>query len=188
VLDAIAHRPLVVFTTAYDRYAVAAFEVEALDYLVKPFGRRRFRETVERVRRAFDAGAALPEGTVPGEGVAGAARETPVGRPLRRLFVRCGRRITPLAVADVVRFEAEGDYVRAHLAGRSHLLHVALKELETLLEPGRFLRVHRSHLVQLDRVASLEESDDRRFQVVLDDGSRVVASRAGSRGLKRLIR
>lgn len=177
VLRSLEHRPLVVFTTAYDRYAVAAFEVEALDYLVKPFGRRRFHETLERVRRSLQVEAPAAE-----------RRDPLADAPLRRLFARSGRRMVPIDVADVLRFEADGDYARAVSRHGRHLLHVSLGELERRVEPGRFLRVHRSHLVAIDRIASLDEGDDRRLRVLLDDGSAVIASRSGSARLRRLVR
>jgi two-component system LytT family response regulator len=181
VLEKIRHRPMVVFTTAHDRYAVAAFELEALDYLVKPFGARRFHATLERVRRQLAAGR-QPIPSVE------RAQEAVSGEPLRRVFARVGHRIVPVLVPKVSRFEAAGDYVKAHVEGEELLLHVSLEELERRLDARRFLRVHRSHIVNLDRVLRMEDSDDRRLDVFLQDGSRVTASRAGSSRLRNLIR
>lgn len=181
VLERIRHRPLVVFTTAYDRYAVAAFELEALDYLVKPFGARRFHAALERVRRQLAAGRPAVSSTE-------RVQEAVSGEPLRRVFARVGHRIVPVLVPKVSRFEAAGDYVKAHVDGEDLLLHVSLEELERRLDPRRFLRVHRSHIVNLDRVVRMEDSDDRRLDLFLQDGSRVTASRAGSSRLRGLIR
>jgi len=187
VLERVRHRPRVVFTTAHDRYAVTAFELEALDYLVKPFGRERFQAALDRVWRQLDApSAAAGSGLGPTEPER-LARALSDG-PLVRFFARVGARIEPVPIRDVVRFEAEGDYVRAHLASASHLLHVGLGELARRLDPATFLRVHRSHVVNLDAVARMEEHDDRRLALVLADGSRVVASRSGSALLRTMIR
>lgn len=181
VLERIRHRPAVVFTTAYDRYAVAAFELEALDYLVKPFGRRRFRATLERVRRKLEGGAPKPS-------AAESVRSALSGQPLRRLFAREGGRILPIPVDSIVRIEARDDYAEVHTAERSYLLHLSLTELEARLDPERFCRVHRSHILNLDHVALLQPHDDRRLLIRLKDGSRVIASRAASQRLRELIR
>ena len=146
VLERIRHRPRVVFTTAYDRYAVSAFEFEAVDYLVKPFGRRRFRETLDRLHRRIEE-----------EGVVVSAYEgehAALGGPyLRRLFARTGNRIVPIAVDTIMRLEAADYCVEAFCPDGSHLLDLTLGDLESRLDPDRFCRVHRSHIVNLDCVA-----------------------------------
>lgn len=177
VLERIRHRPAVVFTTAFDRYAVAAFELEAVDYLVKPFGRSRFAAMLERVRRRLAGGE-------PGPAVE-RARDALAGQPLRRLFARRGDRVIPIATARIVRIEAEGDYVAVHCgADRPFLLSVSLADLEDRLDPERFERVHRSHLVNLDHVREMRSFDDRRLAIRLGDGSEVIASRTGSQRLR----
>jgi two-component system LytT family response regulator len=176
VLERIRHRPAVVFTTAFDRYAVAAFELEAIDYLVKPFGRTRFGAMLERVRRRLAAGGPAP----PAE----RAQEALVRRPLSRLFARRGERVIPIPTAQVSRAEAQGDYVAVHAGGKSYLLAVSLADLEARLDPERFERVHRAHLVNLDHVRELRAFDERRLVIRLADGSEVVASRTGSQKLR----
>jgi two-component system LytT family response regulator len=180
VLEHAHHQPAVVFTTAYDHYAVAAFELEAIDYLVKPFGRRRFHRTLERVRRRLDD----PEG---GTTMLARAREALGEGAVKRLFARLGNTIVPIAVASVVRFEASGSYVAAHTARGRYRLNVSLSELEGRLDAERFRRVHRQHIVNLDFVTSIEPYDDRRVTVKLNDGSSVVASRAGSQVLRGMV-
>lgn len=180
VLERTAHDPIVVFTTAHDQYAVAAFELEALDYLLKPFTRGRFISAVGRARGRLHLRRDIP----PARARARAALD---GAPLTRLFVQAHDRILPVRIRDVTRFEAAADYVRIHVGGRSHLARLALGDLEVRLSPDRFLRVHRSHIVNLDRIASLERHDDRRLMVRMDDGSELVASRSGTRQLKTLI-
>lgn len=169
----------IVFTTAYDRFAIAAFEVGAIDYLVKPFGRERFAATLERL-----------------QGRLGQAGDPPATRaldvldrsPLRRLYARRGDRIVPIAVDSIIRVQAQGDYAEVHYPGGTHLLHVSLTELAARLDPERFERVHRSHVVNLDAVLHLQSSDDRRLRIVLSDGSSVLASRAASEALRRRAR
>lgn len=179
VLHRLSHLPEVIFTTAYDQHAVAAFEIGAVDYLVKPFGRERFLATLERARRRLDPG----EVPASGERV-----RTALVPPLERLFARKGERIVPVPAREISRVEACGDYARLHTPAGTHLLHVSLAELAERLDPGRFLRVHRSHLVNLDAIAHLEPYDERRLALVLRDGSRVVASRGASERLRRLVR
>ena len=178
VVREIRRQPEIVFTTAYDRFALAAFEAGALDYLVKPFGRRRFETMLERVRRRI-----APD-------VVGAPERAraAVASPLRRLFARTREAIVPVPVESIRRIRANGDYVEIHAPGGSHLLHMTLSELASRLEPGRFCRVHRSEIVNLDRVERLVAFDERRLLVRLDDGTEIVASRSGSETLRRLTR
>ncbi len=180
VLEEITHRPAVVFTTAYDEHAVTAFELGATDYLVKPFGRKRFEDTLARVREH------LADERWTGSAVERAARALREG-PVDRIFARKGRKIVPVPVDSVVRIEAGRSYVTLKTGQGDFLLSVTLLDLEERLDPRRFLRVHRSHIVNLDHLVALEPYDDRRLLVCLDDDSSVVASRAGSRLLRSLV-
>ena len=177
----ITHEPVIVFTTAYDHYAATAFELAAVDYLVKPFGPERFQEAVERAV----ASLRRPDAT-PASGVRHLEALDPTG-PIERLFIRDKERILPITVSEVIRFEAEGDYVGVHTSDHSVLVRLSLKDLEKRLV-GRFLRVHRSHLVNLDHVRSFEQHDEARLTAVMSDGTRIVASRARSRELRRRAR
>jgi two-component system LytT family response regulator len=179
VLNRVEHQPAVVFTTAFDRYAVAAFELEAIDYLIKPFGRKRFHATLERVRRRLAADEGLPP---PRERASVALGEG----PLERVFARKGNRIVPLRIVEVTRVEACDDYTEVHCRGETFLLHLRLQELERRLDPGRFLRVHRSHVINLDHVKQMRPFDDRRLEIHLLDGSKILASRSGSRKLREM--
>lgn len=177
VLERIRHRPRVVFTTAYDRYAVTAFEFEAVDYLVKPFGRRRFRETLDRLRRRIERqGGSATEYE--------RERKALDGPFPPRFFSKTGNRIVPVPVATIMRLEAADDYVEAHCTDGVHLLDLSLAELESKLDPERFCRVHRSHLVNFDYVVEMRRFDARRLTVLMKDGAEVVASRAGSKLLR----
>jgi two-component system LytT family response regulator len=178
VLSRITHRPSVVFTTAYDRYAVAAFEARALDYLLKPFGRRRLVETLDRIRESIGADAASEVGSVER---GRAALE--VSAPLDWLFVRERGRVTPVNVQHVVRFEGSDDYVTIHTAERQLLATLKLADLERML-PANFVRIHRSHIVNLAMVESFVTGEGARFTVVLRDRTRIAVSRDRARWLR----
>lgn len=181
VLQQIKHQPEVVFATAYDQYAVAAFELGALDYLVKPFGRQRFRQMLDRVRQRLATGSESPS--------APERARTALGQPpLRRLFARHGDKIVPIAAATIVRIQAQGDYAEVHAPGGPYLLHVTLSELASRLDRERFIQVHRSHIVSLDAIKLLRPHDERRLVIVLANGEEIVASRAASEALRRQAR
>ncbi|MFN7940183.1 MAG: LytTR family DNA-binding domain-containing protein [Thermoanaerobaculia bacterium] len=180
LLRRLRHRPEVVFTTAHDAYAVAAFELGALDYLVKPFGRERLLAALERVR----ARAAAREA---GPGAVERALEAATS-PLTRLFARKGQRIVPIAAREITRIRANGEYAEVHTADGSYLLQVTLKELLERLDPQLFEPVHRSHIVNLEAVEHLRPADDRRLLVTMRDGTRIVASRAASARIRRRVR
>jgi two-component system, LytTR family, response regulator len=180
VIETVRHAPEVVFTTAYDQYAVAAFEIGALDYLVKPFGRERFLRAVDRLRRRLEGAAAVP--------ALDRARAAFAPGYLTRLFARRGDRIVPIQARDIRRVEAQGDYAEVHTPGGAFLLHVSLKELAARLDPQRFLQVHRSHIVSLDAIDHMRPYDERRLLIVLRDGGEVVASRTASERLRGIVR
>lgn len=189
VLERTRYRPHVVFTTAYDRHAVAAFELQALDYLLKPFGEERFGRALERARRALDGDLGRDADGIRTEpGLAERALAAGTDAPLERIFVRRGNRVYTVPVADVERFEATGDYVRAYTADEDHLLSVRIGDLEDHLDTATFLRVHRSHLVNLDHVLEFRPHSGSRYLVCLRSGAEVVASRRRSRDIRRKAR
>jgi two-component system LytT family response regulator len=177
VLRNLQHRPRVIFTTAFDKYAVAAFEVQALDYLLKPFGAQRLEQALERVRlnvHAEDADTVQDryEAATSGSG------------PLRRLYVRVGGRIIPLAVEKILHCEARGDYVALHTLDRTYVVNTSVEFLAARLSPESFVRIHRSHIVNLEAVEAFERHDDKRVHARLTNGTTVVASRAWSSALR----
>ncbi|MBK8250754.1 MAG: response regulator [Gemmatimonadetes bacterium] len=178
VMQRLTHHPMVVFTTAYAEYAVTAFELGSLDYLLKPFGPERLQSAMERVRAAV-----------------GEPRESPVERlaaalgtgPITRLFVRSGNAVLPVAVDALVHLEAWGDYVIAHTATSKYVIHVSLQRLEERLDPSCFVRVHRSHLVHLACVAAFRPEGGG-LVAELTTGARVPVSRTHARAVRRLAR
>lgn len=176
VFRRIEHRPFVMFTTAYDEHALAAFELGAVDYLMKPFGPARLAAAMDRVRSTV--GEPGPTDAV--ERLRGAL----AGGPITRLFVRVGSAIVPLAVERVSWFEADGDYVVAHVGTSRHLLHLALSRLEQRLDARKFTRVHRAHIVNLDHVRAFRRDDRGGLEAELIDGTRVPVSRARAQELR----
>jgi two-component system LytT family response regulator len=177
----LTHRPFVVFTTAYSEHAVTAFELGALDYLLKPFGPERLAAALDRVR------AAIGEPLAPALDRYG---EFLSSGPMSRLFVRTGRAILPVCVDDIAWFEALGDYVSAHPAPRAgrgnHLLHLALSRLEERLDPAKFVRIHRTRIVNLDHVSAFRRELDGRLVAVMADGSELPVSKAKAQILRKL--
>ena len=176
VVEQIKHRPYIVFTTAYDKYAVTAFEIGALDFLLKPFGRERVRAAAERGRAAIEHG--MPPVVARAHEALGASS------PITRVFVRERGRVIAVSLDTVERLEACDDYVELHAGGRQHLVHARLQDLEARLDPRRFVRIHRSHVVNLDFVVAIEPHEGSRAAAVMKSGARVVASRPGAARLR----
>jgi two-component system response regulator LytT len=162
-------RPAVVFVTAYERYAVDAFAVEAFDYLVKPVEPERLARVVERLTRARRAQAP------PVEKVA---------------VVSAGGTKTLLDYDAIHWIEADGDYSRVHTYDRSYLATSSLRELEELLPPAHFARIHRSHLVNLGKVAAVRRAGPERIRLALDDeqGTELDVARRQTRALRDRLR
>lgn len=177
VLRRITHQPFVVFTTAYAQHAVAGFELGALDYLLKPFGPDRLARCLERVRAAMGEPSSPSALTRMSEALARG--------PMSRLFVRSGGSIVPVAVKDVEWFESSGDYVVAHTTRGRHMLHLALARLETRLDPERFVRVHRTHIVNLDHVVAFKRRDGK-LVAAMAGGREVPVSRERAKELRLL--
>ena len=178
VVRRLERQPFVIFTTAFSQHAVSAFELGAVDYLLKPFGRARLSAAMERVRAAIGE----PVGVNALERLTGALANGPISR----LFVRTGGTLVPLLVADVAWFEAEGDYVVAHTARTRHVLNISLTRLEARLDPVRFVRVHRAHLVNMDFVRAFKRDAGGNLEAELVDGRRVPVSRARAQELRSL--
>lgn len=196
VIERTKKAPHVIFTTAYDEYAVRAFEVHSLDYLLKPFSPDRFGEALERARGALERPAIAPEtmheliedlrrlfatGSASAVGAAG-------GGPPARISARRGSRILLLEMDDILWFEAEDTLVFARTAGERALVEHTLADLEQQLAPG-FFRAHRSCLVNLNRIAEIRPGEAGTYRIVFGDEQRssVPLSRRQARRLRELI-
>lgn len=169
VLERLDHQPHVVFTTAYAQHAVTAFELGALDYILKPFGPERLAKALDRARAAIGEPSTAP--------AFGRLRAALAGGSMTRLFVRSGPTVIPLAVQDVSWFEASGDYVTAHAGRKHHLLHLSLARLEARLDSKKFLRIHRTHIVNVDHVMTFRRHGKGQLVAELRDGTTLVVSR-----------
>jgi two-component system LytT family response regulator len=184
-------QPVVVFVTAHDRYAPRAFDVAAIDYVLKPFTDARFQTAIERAKQALrsrelerlrDAVAALANsaallGSRPG-------RQAEAGY-LERLTVRTGKRFTIISAADVDWIEAAADYARLHVRGRRHLLRSTMQTLERRLDPRRFIRVHRSTIVNIAAITEIRHTGADEYVVVLPGG---IVRELSERGRIKLAR
>lgn len=180
VLELLSWHPQVVFTTAYDEYAIKAFEVEAVDYLLKPFEAERLYRALDRARDRLVRGDGQPL-----ESLARTHRSRQA--PLARLLVREGPRIHVVPAEDVDFIESQDDYVLIRAGGLELRKKQTLAELQDLLDPGRFVRIHRCYLLNLDRLARLEAYAKGSHVAFLRDGARLPVSRTGYGRLKRLL-
>jgi two-component system, LytTR family, response regulator len=178
VLDLVGRDVPVVFVTAYDEFALRAFEVHAVDYLLKPVSRERLAEALGRARARRTprpAPAALRE----------AAR--PPGAPLERIVIRDGANVHVVPVDKIDYVEAQDDYVAFRTGGKALLKEQPLGEVETQLDPRRFVRIHRSYLLNIDRLAKVElYAKDSRIAILVD-GTKLPLSRAGYQRLQQLL-
>ena len=180
VLDLIGSDIDVVFVTAYDTYALRAFEVHAVDYLLKPFSAERFAEALDEAR-----GRMARAERVPVSRVVETARET--GAHLERVLIRSGSKVDVIPVGRIDYVLARDDYVGFMVGGRELLKQQTLGDLEGRLDPGRFVRVHRSCILNLDRLARLDLATRHSHVAVLKDGTELPVSRSGYARLNELL-
>ena len=180
VLRGIKDPPHVIFATAFDEYAIKAFEVEALDYLLKPFSQTRFTEAVARVRQKIADGRARSDA----EAIARVAE--PARAWATQIPVHTARKILVVPVKDIFWFAVESRLVYAHVEGRSLMTNFTLRELEERLDPKVFFRAHKSRLVNLDQVKEIARWFGGRYRLVMKDSqsSQVELSRVQARELR----
>jgi len=180
VLEMIDPAIAVVFVTAHDEHAVRAFEVNAVDYLLKPVDPERLREAVGRARQRLGRGERMPVAAL-------AAAVRPPGVPLARVLVRDGPRVHVITTDALDYIEAQDDYIAVHSVGKSYLKQQPIAAIEATLDPARFIRIHRSYILNLDRLSRIElYAKDSRI-AILHDGTRLPLSRAGHARLKELL-
>ncbi len=177
VVELAAGKSRYIFVTAFDQYALKAFEVHAVDYLLKPFNQLRFDEALAHARTSLrnSAGVAAMVSEA-------AARNVPLGRVL----IRDGTRVHVIAVDKIDFIEAQDDYVRIHSEGKGYLKNQRLAELESQLDPAMFVRVHRSYLLNLGCISRIEQGKDS-HSAILADGTRIPVSRSGYQKVRDLI-
>jgi two-component system LytT family response regulator len=176
--------PAVVFVTAYDEYAIRAFEVDAIDYLLKPVTPERFAAAVARVVSRMQRRDSSLD--VPLRALATRANERPV--PATRFVARRGAKHYFVRVADIDWIEAVGNYVRLQTGDKSHLIRETMKGIEGKLDPGDFVRIHRSAIVAVERIQTIEAREHGEYLVTMQGGAKLVSSRAYSERVRSLLR
>jgi len=180
VLELIASDVTVIFVTAYDQYAIRAFEVHAVDYLLKPFSPERLAEALDRARARIAAKEQVPDGLV----AAGRARQT----PLERILIRDRADVHVIPVDKIDYLESQDDYVSVKASGKSFLKEQTLAELETLLDEDVFVRIHRRYILNIARLSRIELAVKDNRIAILADGSKLPISRSGYARLKELLK
>jgi len=168
------HKPYVIFVTAYDQYAVRAFEVHALDYLLKPYDQERFTTAWQLAKaRILEKQTSQRD-----QHILALLEELKAGpRYLERLVVKSEGRVFFVDIDELNYIEAEGNYVRVHSGGKSHLLRETISGLESQLDPKKFLRIHRSAIVKIDRIKELQPWFHGEYHVILENGKQLTLSR-----------
>jgi len=180
VLELVGKDVAVVFTTAYDQYALRAFEVHAVDYLLKPFSPERLAEALSRARERLGRGERWPPPEV------AAAAQPPAGYSTR-VLVRDGPRVHVIPVHKIDYVQAQDDYVAFRSEGKDYLKEQTLAEVETALDPSKFVRIHRSYVLPIDRLARVELDERENRLAVLTTGQKLPVSRAGYARLNKAI-
>ena len=185
VLEAIDKEamPLVIFVTAYDQYALRAFEVYALDYLLKPFDRQRFDKALQRAKARL-----VNERSDINQRALALLEELRAEKShVERMLVKSGGRAFFLKTDEIDWVEAEGKYVRLHVGKESYLVREAISSLEAQLDPKKFLRIHRCSIVNIDRVRELQQWFHNEYRVILRDGTELMLSRSCRKKLGDLL-
>ena len=181
LLEAEGRRPAVVFVTAYDQHALRAFEAHTVDYLLKPFSKERFDAALTKARML--QGAQAVASPPPAAELAASARQ---GKPIERVVVKDGPKVTVIPLDRLDWVQAQDDYVLLRTEGKNLLKQQTLASLETQLDSNRFIRIHRSYLLNLDRLVRVEQDTKEHRDAILRDGTRLPVSRAGYQRLREL--
>jgi len=188
VMELVGEKTAVIFVTAYDEFALKAFDVHAVDYLLKPVEPARLAEAIERAAaRLALVRSRLSDLPIGPSAVAVAAAARPPGRTLERVLIREEGRVHVLPLGKIDFVEAKDDYLSFAVAGKRLQKQQTMAELEAQLDGGRFVRVHRSYLLNIDRLARLELYAKDSWIAILADGTRIPVSRAGHARLKELL-
>jgi len=182
LLELAEHKPLIIFTTAYDAFAIKAFEMNATDYLLKPFAPQRFAEALQKAIAKF-ANKTNNDATI------AAVLKTIDEKPeiIDRIAVRNGAKIHVVATHDIVYLEAEGDYVMIHTKDGKYLKEKTMRYFETHLEPKTFIRIHRSFIANVSYIARLEHYDKEQYVAIMKTAQQLKVSSSGYRLLKEAL-
>jgi len=182
VLELLDKPPAIIFSTAYDQFAIRAFEMNAIDYLLKPYSRDRFSRAVEKALQSLHSGASGDSGPA---GVLKTLEEAP--EMLNRIAVKVRHKVHVIPVQEVEYLSADGDYVSIHSKGDRYLKEKTMRYFETHLDPAMFVRIHRSTIINVEFMDKLEYYDKESYAVLMKDGTRLKASTSGYKTLKEAL-
>jgi two-component system LytT family response regulator len=182
MLELLDEYPEIIFTTAYDEFALRAFELNAVDYLMKPFSKVRFDDALEKV---FTRLKNKSQQNTTVEKLKEQVQET--SGPQERFFVKTGSRIDVIPVEDIIHVEAQDDYVELHTSKGRFLKKETMNRLEHQLSPEKFIRVHRSHIIRVDQMEKLEKYGKESYMVILKNGAKVLVSKSRIKSLKEQL-
>jgi len=182
LLDLLDQSPMIIFSTAYDQYAIKAFEMNATDYLLKPYSKERFQQAVQKAVAQACSGV---RSAAPVENLVKTLDENP--EFLQRVAVKSRHKVTVIPIEDLVYLEAEGDYVMLHTREGKHLKEKTMKYFETHLDPAQFIRIHRSFIVNAKFIDRIEYYDKENYAVLTRTGAKLRASTTGYKILKQAL-
>jgi two-component system LytT family response regulator len=176
--------PAVIFVTAYDKYALRAFDAQAVDYLLKPFNESRFQQAVQRAKERIRK----PDGGQMSNELMSLLKDVQAGRkPAERLVIKSGGRVLFLKAGEIDYVEAAGNYLNLYVGKETHLIRETMQSLESRLDPERFLRIHRSTIVNLERIKELQPWFGGEYVVILRDGRKLTLSRTYRARVQQLL-
>ncbi|RIW17057.1 response regulator [Algoriphagus lacus] len=178
MLELLDEPPAVIFTTAFDQYALKAFDAKAMDYLLKPFSQARFKQAIDRFLESWEIGKA-ERGAEP--------ELSQLAEKSNRLVVRVKNDIKIIPIQDVAFFEAEDDYISIHTPSGKYLKKMTMKTLEETLDPGKFARVHRSYIINLNGITGIETYERDTYLVKLRGGQQIPVSKTGYSKLRQVL-
>jgi two-component system LytT family response regulator len=182
LLDLLEQPPLIIFSTAYDQYAIKAFEMNAIDYLLKPYSKERFAQAVQKAIAMAASGVKLD---MPVQNLVKTLDENP--EFLLRIAVKSRHKVSVIPIEDIVYLEAEGDYVMIHTKDARHLKEKTMKYFENHLDPSQFIRIHRSYIVNAKFIDRIEYYDKENYAVLTKNGDKLKASTSGYKLLKQAL-
>ncbi|MDZ7742447.1 MAG: LytTR family DNA-binding domain-containing protein [Bacteroidota bacterium] len=182
MLELLDHWPVIIFTTAYEQFAIKAFEMNATDYLLKPFSKDRFAQAV---KKALDK---INNDQKDDSDIRGLVQHKDEQiDELQRIAVRTGRKIHVIASEDIHYIESDGDYVKIHTAANSYLKEKTMKFFETHLDASRFVRIHRSYIVNVHEIDRLEQYEKESYIALLKNGNRLKVSKSGYKEVREVL-
>ncbi|MDP1624052.1 MAG: LytTR family DNA-binding domain-containing protein [Bacteroidales bacterium] len=182
LLDLLEQPPLIIFSTAYDQYAIKAFEMNAIDYLLKPYSQERFTQAVHKALAQASGGINM---SAPVQNLVKTLDDDP--EYLQRIAVKSRHKVTVVPIDEIIYFEAEGDYVMLHTKEAKHLKEKTMKYFESHLDPKQFIRIHRSYILNASFIDRIEYYDKENYAVITKNGAKLRASTTGYKILKQAL-